>query len=148
MYLYSPSTYGFYLQELHGAQVPADAIKLTDAQYSQLVTNPAPNTMLRFNVGGLPERVPIPDATEHSRERAWRDIELQRTQWLVDRHRDEQESEGSQVTLSEERFRKLQAYRQALREWPDHKEFPGAASRPARPFWMTELIEEQKSQRR
>lgn len=37
MYHYSPTTKGFYTPEVHGENIPADAVEITDAEYSALL---------------------------------------------------------------------------------------------------------------
>lgn len=49
--------------------------------------------------------------------RTARDVRLVSTNWLVERHRDEQEA-GKATTLTTEQYAALLAYRQALRDLP------------------------------
>lgn len=72
-------------------------------------------------------------------ERAWRDTELNATQWPVARHRDEVDA-GTSTTLAADQFAALLAYRQALRDWPAAKEFPESTSRPAAPDWLEAVL--------
>lgn len=51
-------------------------------------------------------------------ERAWRGSQLDATDALVQRHRDELE-DGANTTLSAGQYQELQAYRRSLREWPE-----------------------------
>ncbi|MBV4459995.1 phage tail assembly chaperone [Pseudomonas sp. COR58] len=77
-----------------------------------------------------PARDTRPDA-----ERRWRTARLTETDWLVIRHRDELDV-GAPQTLSAKQFSKLQAYRQALRDWPVADD---GASRPEPPKWLARL---------
>lgn len=70
-------------------------------------------------------------------ERAWRGAQLDTTDALVQRHRDETE-DGATTTLNAEQYRQLQAYRRALREWPESPAFPASEKRPERPAWLPE----------
>jgi hypothetical protein len=67
-------------------------------------------------------------------ERAWRQSSLSVTEWLVTRHRDEQEL-GRGTTLKALQYLELLEYRQALRDWPDTGDFPTPVSRPSAPQW-------------
>lgn len=86
------------------------------------------------------EFTPPPEDTSEpptNAEREWRDLELTSTEWLVLRHRDEQDL-GLTPTLAPELFTELLSYRQALREWPQATEFPDFEFRPAAPAWLAE----------
>ncbi|MCU7250788.1 phage tail assembly chaperone [Pseudomonas koreensis] len=67
--------------------------------------------------------------------RTWRESRLSGTQWLMTRHRDEQEL-GRVPTLSAGQYLALLEYRQALRDWPATDGFPAAATRPSAPLWL------------
>lgn len=67
-------------------------------------------------------------------ERAWRDRQLDDTDALVARHRDE--IEDGATTLTDEQYQTLQTYRRALRDWPDSERFPQSEYRPAQPEWL------------
>ncbi|WP_460077064.1 phage tail assembly chaperone [Pseudomonas sp. H2_C01] len=70
-------------------------------------------------------------------ERVWRNFELQGTEWLVTRHRDEQDL-AQDTTLTTEQFAELLGYRQALRDWPQSEHFPDSQYRPVAPPWIAE----------
>lgn len=130
--LYSQSTGCCYLVGIHG-EIPADAVPISDELYQEVIANPAPNT-LRAHKDGLPYLIPVaPDWA--AQERAWRDGHLTATEWLVNRHRDEQDMQ-SPTTLSPQRFAELLVYRQALRDWPQSGAFPESKQRPVAPSWL------------
>ncbi|WP_065759693.1 phage tail assembly chaperone [Pseudomonas defluvii] len=70
-------------------------------------------------------------------ERYWRDGQVTATEWLVTRHRDEQDMQLA-TTLTPERFSELLVYRQGLRDWPQSSLFPDVEQRPAAPSWIAE----------
>jgi len=138
MYYFSPTTSGFYHSDLHGLNIPADAFVLSEGEYCALVSNAPEGTVLSLDIDGRPKRVPVVAQRHDSTERAWRNQVLQSTQWLVLRDAEELET-GEGTTLRAEEFKQLLAYRQALRDWPDHAEFPDARSRPVEPDWLGAL---------
>ena len=70
-------------------------------------------------------------------ERGWRNDQVSSTEWLVTRHRDEQDMQLP-TTLQVEQFAELQLYRQALRDWPQSPDFPASQKRPETPPWVAE----------
>ncbi|UVJ45547.1 phage tail assembly chaperone [Pseudomonas sp. LS1212] len=80
---------------------------------------------------------PISKEALASAERAWRDGRVDATEWLVTRHRDEQDLQR-ETTLTPEQFTELLTYRQALRDWPQTETFPDAQNRPVEPPWIAE----------
>ncbi|MBC3208869.1 hypothetical protein HU755_18865 [Pseudomonas sp. SWRI111] len=70
--------------------------------------------------------------------RIWREASLAATEWLVTRHRDEQDL-GRGTSLKPTQYLELLEYRQALRDWPDSALFPAADSRPTAPFWLASV---------
>lgn len=77
--------------------------------------------------------------TTETLERLWRDAELTTTEWLVSRHRDEQDMQLA-TTLTADQFADLLVYRQALRDWPQTEAFPDSAQRPVAPAWIAEQV--------
>lgn len=63
--------------------------------------------------------------------RAVRDAKLIATNWLVERHREEQESDTTTLTVQE--YTDLLAYRQALRDVPQQGGFPSNVIWPIKP---------------
>lgn len=63
--------------------------------------------------------------------RADRDAKLSATTWLVERHREEQET--GETTLTAQQYAELLAYRQALRDVPQQAGFPESIQWPATP---------------
>jgi hypothetical protein len=93
----------------------------------------------RFTEAGFSEAPGPTVEAQIASERAWRDGELLRNEWLAARHRDQQDM--SVVTsLSGEQFAQLLAFRQALRDWPEDGAFPEASGRPQPPEWLESAI--------
>ncbi|WP_434987460.1 phage tail assembly chaperone [Pseudomonas protegens] len=83
-----------------------------------------------------PVAVPDPELVAAA-ERQWRSAELYATDGVVARHRDQVEA-GATTTLLGDQYKELQAYRQALRDWPQSADFPDVQHRPAAPPWIAE----------
>lgn len=71
-------------------------------------------------------------------ERGWRDSQINSTEWLAGRHRDEQDMKMA-TTLQASQFDELLQYRQALRDWPQSEAFPSAEHRPEPPAWLIDM---------
>ncbi|WP_426205475.1 phage tail assembly chaperone [Pseudomonas sp. TWP3-1] len=67
--------------------------------------------------------------------RTWRQSAFAATEWLITRHRDEQDL-GRGTMLKAQQYLQLLEYRQALRDWPDSSGYPTAVSRPSAPQWL------------
>ncbi|WP_445571406.1 phage tail assembly chaperone [Pseudomonas sp. E102] len=68
-------------------------------------------------------------------ERAWRDEKMHASEWLVTRHRDEQDLQ-QETTLTDAQFSELLIYRQSLRDWPQSPSFPDSQHRPVVLSWF------------
>lgn len=90
-----------------------------------------------FEGGQFVEPLSVPVSLEQlaAVERDWRDAEVSSTEWLVTRHRDEQDLQR-ETTLSAAQFAELLIYRQALRDWPQSPDFPKVEQRPVAPLWI------------
>lgn len=78
----------------------------------------------------LDQPEPSPPTPEQlaTKARADRDAKLTATNWLVERHREEQETGAT--TLSAQEYADLLAYRQALRDVPQQSGFPESIQWP------------------
>ncbi|WP_331694906.1 phage tail assembly chaperone [Pseudomonas sp. ZY71] len=81
----------------------------------------------------------VADQAPAAAERSWRQASLSATEWMVTRHRDEQEL-GRGTLLKAAQYLELLEYRQALRDWPDSAFFSAADSRPSAPLWLASVI--------
>ena len=137
---YSVSTGCTYLPSVHGKDMPADAIEITEAVYLAVIASPAPGKVRSHDAAGQPILIDPPPPTEAAlaeQERQWRDLALVAAVALRDRHRDQLEIEV-EPALTGEQFRELLLYMQALRDWPQSPDFPQSAHRPVAPPWITE----------
>lgn len=121
---------------------PADAVLLSDSEREAFwKQSPPPGKVLGVRAGrpawvGLDEALTAEQLAE--RERIWRDGVVASTQWLVTRHRDEQDMQLA-TTLTAEQFAELLVYRQALRDWPQSQAFPDTELRPVAPAFLSAL---------
>lgn len=118
--------------------IPADALEITRELHTALLDGQTAGQVISSDEHGYPLLVdrpaPSPEYFE-SVERVWRDGQLAATDGVVSRHRDEQE-EGLETTLTSAQYAELQAYRRALRNWPETGEFPLIEHRPPSPGWL------------
>lgn len=138
---YSHITGNCYLEN-GPAPIPPEAIEISDERYEEVIANPDPAKVRSHDGQGLPILIDPPVAVLTAEElaaieRAWRDGEVSSTEWLVTRHRDEQDMQVV-TTLTAEQFAELLVYRQALRDLPQSKAFPDTAQRPVAPPWIAE----------
>jgi hypothetical protein len=141
---FSPSTCGAYVPEIHGENMPADVVEVSESVWQSLLNelSTSPKKM-SSRPDGQPVLIDPPplDADELAAvERAWRDAQLALTDPLVSRHRDEVE-EGGATSLTLEQYAQLQAYRRKLRDWPQGEQFPLIDHRPIAPPWLIEQIQ-------
>lgn len=139
--LFSPAT-GFFYDVLVNSIIPSDAREISDDIHQALLAGQSDGRRIVSDKNGFPVLVdPPPTAPEvlSAIERQWRDERLAATDGVVSRHRDELE-EGVATTLTAEQYAELQAYRRALREWPEGGGFPLVEHRPTAPTWLAEQI--------
>ncbi|TDJ76969.1 phage tail protein [Pseudomonas putida] len=141
--LYSATTGCCYIPGLN-IEVPTDAKEITQERFLAVIAEPEPGKVRSHDEEGLPILIdpPVIALTSEqlaANERAWRDAEVSSTEWLVTRHRDEQDMQLA-TTLTAEQFAELLVYRQALRDWPQTEAFPDSAQRPVAPAWIAEQV--------
>jgi hypothetical protein len=130
-----------YISGLH-TEIPGDAKEITHERFLSVIAEPEQGKVRSHDDEGLPILIdpPVIEQTPEqlaSIERGWRDSEVSSTEWLVTRHRDEQDMQLD-TTLAAEQFAELLAYRQALRDWPQDSRFPDSDFRPVAPPWIAE----------
>ena len=136
---YSLTTQTTYLEGLHST-MPSDAKEISEERYLEVLANPAPGKVRGHDAEGMPILIDPPPETLAVLERAWRDGEILRVQWIRDRHRDERELERP-TTITTEQYAGLLDYMQALRDWPQSADFPDSWLRPLSPGWIAEQAE-------
>lgn len=137
-FFFCAATLGLYPGGPYGAAVGKECIELSEAEYRALAGH-----ALAIGPDGRPVLASsLPPTAEQleDAERAWRDGELSRSEWLIARHRDEVDM-GQPTTLTAEQYGELLAWRQLLRDWPAAPAFPDAAGRPAAPEWLASMTE-------
>lgn len=138
--LYSRTTGSCYY-DTH-TNIPDDAIPISEDCFLSVLINPSPGKVRGHDAQGLPILIdpPVHVLTVDelaAAERLWRDGKVSATEWLVTRHRDEQDMQVV-TTLTAEQFAELLVYRQALRDLPQSEAFPDTAQRPVAPPWIAE----------
>ncbi|BCX67973.1 phage tail assembly chaperone [Pseudomonas izuensis] len=135
---YSQTTLTTYLDGIHPV-MPPDAREIAEARYLEVLANSAPGKIRSHDADGLPILIDPPPEDLAELERAWRDAEILRVQWLRDRHRDELDL-NRPTSITPEQFVKLLSYLQELRDWPVQPGFPVEENRPEIPLWIVEQL--------
>ena len=60
---YSKTTGGFYSIDVHGNRIPSDAVEISAAQYSELLSGQANGKIISFDETGVPILVDAPELT-------------------------------------------------------------------------------------
>lgn len=145
-YYFSPGRLAFYpdtLRDVYEASPqgwPDDGIPVSVEEYEKLFAEQTQGRVFCAGPDGAPmTKEPDPPTPEQlaATERAWRGSQLNATDALVQRHRDELE-DGTSTTLSAEQYQELQVYRHSLREWPEAEGFPSTDLRPVAPAWLSQ----------
>ena len=121
---YSKSTGGFYDREIHGDNIPADAVEITPEQHAALMAGQAEGKVIAADENGYPIlQDPPPPTTDQmaATARAKRDRLIESVRWRIERHSDEL-ALGSEPT---EPLEPLLQYVQSLRDVPQQAGFPG-----------------------
>lgn len=138
----SKSARSFYDVSIHSS-MPDDVGEISAAAHAELMAGQAEGKVIDWGDDGRPVLAdPPPPSPEFlaAVERDWRDVQLAETDGVVSRHRDEIE-EGVATTLSAGQYAALQAYRRALRNWPEAGEFPLIEHRPPAPEWLADQLQ-------
>ena len=129
---YSPSTHGFYTPEIHGINMPADVVEITDDSWRSLLDAQSAGKSIQWGTGAPVAADRVVSQDELTRQvRRQRNRLLAQSDWLVTRHRDEVE-QGGKTTLTSAQYGGLQQWRQTLRDIPNAAGFPNVVL-PASP---------------
>lgn len=122
---------------VHGPMPESGFVELSEDMFMRTIQET--DGEWRISADGVLEKFDFTMTAEHiaAVERVWRDEQVNATEWLVTRHRDEQDMQLA-TTLTAEQFAELLVYRQALRDWPQSETFPDTALRPVAPSWIAE----------
>lgn len=137
--LYSPTTGNCYVKGLH-AVIPADTIEISTEVFDLVVGSPSLGKIRMHGDDGVPYLIdpPFKPNGAEAAERTWRDNQVIATEWVVIRHRDQQDMQLA-TTLQIKQFAELLQYRQALRDWPQSELFPVSEHRPVPPLWLESI---------
>jgi hypothetical protein len=138
----SKSARAFYDPSINSA-MPSDVVEITTEQLAELQEGQIAGKVIVWGTDGFPGLVDPPPPSDEDLakiERAWRDALLTVSDSVVSRHRDEVEA-GGITTLTAEQYMELQAYRRALRNWPENGEFPLIDHRPIVPAWLADQVD-------
>lgn len=139
---YSPGT-GFFYDDQVCSFIPADVREFAAGDRDALLAQASHGKRVVNGPDDWPVLMdaPVPSDEELAQvERYWRSVQLTTTDGVVTRHRDELE-DGAKTTLTAEQYAELQAYRRALRNWPEDGEFPLSEHRPLVPAWFSTLAQ-------
>ncbi|WP_447789218.1 phage tail protein [Pseudomonas farris] len=134
---FCPNTAFFYDDEKNSV-IPEGVLEYSAEDRDTLLALVSHGRRIVAGPDGYPVLIDPPPLTPEEAaaiERAWRDGQLATTDGVVARHRDEQEA-GLDTTLTPAQYAELQAYRRALRNWPEAGEFPLIDHRPPKPLWL------------
>ncbi|CAI8907045.1 Phage tail protein [Pseudomonas chlororaphis] len=139
---FSPST-GFFYDDQVCESIPHDVIEFSATERDALLSAQGHGRYVGILPDGRPGLIDSPPQSPEQLaevERFWRFRQLSTTDGVVTRHRDELE-DGVTTTLTPEQYTELQAYRRALRDWPENGEFPLAEHRPVAPPWLADELQ-------
>ncbi len=142
MRFYSPSTRCTYLPEIHGGNIPDDAVEISDEVFLRVIANAERGMVRAHDDSGQPYLIgaPVIEIDLEGEERIWRGAEIDSVTWLRERHRDQVEI-SLPTSLDAEQFTELLGYLQSLRDWPQSPDFPDIEHRPVAPAWIANQTE-------
>lgn len=117
------------LKKLYGNSWPDDLIEVSLDEWEEYGQTFAPQGKTRGSLDGRPFWVDIPAVSSHTYEnleRVWRNSELERSDIQLNKVQDSDPKAKGSVS-------DWRNYRKALRELPNHKDFPNKSARPSAP---------------
>lgn len=126
---------GWYTKEIH-KEIPKPNVTVDQEQWQDAINNSynfydKSDKKFKHKDFRSPEEIA---ETKAARLRIQRDSAIEAVAWLAERHQLEQAAETT-TTLSKAEFTELLSYMQALRDVPQHKDFPNN-SLPEKPAFI------------
>lgn len=129
---YSAQTSGFYSREIHGENIPADAVEIPQKQYEGLLEDQTIGKVIKADENGFPVAAePAPPSVEQLANvvRVDRDQRIAAVTWRYERN-------AREVRLrlkTTDDINTLDAYVQALADVPEQAGFPTSIDWPVMP---------------
>lgn len=125
-FYYDPESKGFYQNDFH-SKIPATAIEITDKLRWELIDGQASGKQIVVDIDQVSLQERKVDLYELPLlERNWRDMELVRTDFELNKVQDSDPKAVGSVS-------DWRNYRKSLRAWPEHQDFPKTEFRPKAP---------------
>lgn len=124
--LYSRSTGGFYAREIHGDNIPSDAVEITKELHAALIEGQSQGKRIVADEAGHPVLADPPPPTDDDLSaaiRAERNMKIAACDWTV----------LSDAPLTTTEKTNWNAYRQALRDVTAQPTFPQSVEWPVSP---------------
>lgn len=121
--LYSKSTGGFYTKDIHGANIPSDAVEITEREHVELLDGQSAGRLIQPNLLGRPALADRPPPTTEqlkSAARAKRNKLIADTDFML----------IQDYPAPAEQLDAVKAYRQSLRDITAQPGFPSAIDWP------------------
>jgi len=132
MIYYSASERGFFTDEIHGDNLPADVVEITDAEYRTLLDGQSEGQIIASNDSGRPLLAQRPEPTPDdlaAAARARRDALLNDLDTVVS-------NPLRWASFDADQQAALAAYRQALLDVPQQADFPDRIDWPDTPAFI------------
>lgn len=130
---YSAHTRGFYFKNIHGANIPKDALKIDPLLYKALQEGQKDNNVIVPDGSGMP--VLSQQQTTKEEDSA---LEVQWIEEEMIRIRDELEKVQDFDPKAKGSVGDWRNYRKAIRSWSESSDFPNKDKRPAPPDMVKE----------
>ncbi len=124
---YSRGTNGFYSTEIHGNDIPADAVEITADEHTALLNAQSVGKIIRHDTDGRPVATDAPPPTTDqlaAQVRAQRDALISQCDWTV----------LPDASLTSDKQTAWRIYRQALRDITTQPAFPASIDWPVSPW--------------